>query len=59
MTSNKDVHVSGAAQDGTDIKRRNVPGGQNGAIASSEGEIDDKKLQKVPSMTGCIPDRLS
>lgn len=47
MTSNKDVHASGTAQDGADLRRRNVPGGQNSALTSSEEEVDDKKSQKV------------
>lgn len=58
MTSNKDAHASGAAQDGADLRRRNVPGGQNGAITPSKEEIDDKKFQKVRSMTVLMPDWL-
>ena len=63
MTSNKDVHASGAAQDGADLRRRNVPnvpksGGQNGAITPSKEEKDEKKPQKVRSMTGFMRDWL-
>ncbi len=51
MTSNNDAHASGAAQDGADLRRRNVPDRQNGALISSE-EIDEKKLQKVRLIAG-------
>ena len=53
MTSNKDVHVSGAAQDGTDLRRRNIPR-QNGTLTPPQEEIDEKKSQKVRSMVDCI-----
>ena len=52
MTSNKDVHATGAAHDGADLRRRNVLGGQNGALAPSKEEVDEKKFQKVRSMAG-------
>ena len=52
MTSNKDVHATGVAHDGTDLRRRNVLGGQNGALAASKEEVDEKKSQKVPSISG-------
>lgn len=58
MMSNRDVHASGAAQDGSDLRRRNVPGGQNGALAPSKEEIDNKKVQKVQSMACWIPELL-
>lgn len=54
MTSNKEVHASGTVQDNADIRRRNVPGGQNGALTPSKEEIDEKKSQKVRSMAGCM-----
>ncbi|CAD6593924.1 MAG: Protein O-mannosyltransferase 2 [Alectoria sarmentosa] len=54
MTSSKDVHASGAAQDGTDLRRRNGPGRHNGAIPSSKEEIDDKKLQEPKSPSPSI-----
>ena len=47
MTSNKDAHASGAAKDDADLRRRNVPGGQNGALIRSKEEIDEKKSWKV------------
>ena len=53
MTSNKGVHATGAAHDGADLRRRNVLGGQNGALAPSMEEVDEKKSQKVRSMAGC------
>lgn len=53
MTSNKDAHASGAAQDGADLRRRNVPGRQNGLLTSKE-ENDDKKSEKVLSVAGSI-----
>lgn len=52
MTFKKDIHASGAAQDGVDLRRRNVPGGQIGARTLSNEEIDDKKSRKVRSMAG-------
>ncbi len=52
MTSNNDAHASGAAQDGADLRRRNVPDRQNGALISSKEEIDEKKLQKVRLIAG-------
>lgn len=55
MTSNKDVHASGAAQDGPDLRRRNVPGGQSSALTPPQEEIDKKKLQKVRPMAACLP----
>lgn len=54
MTSNKDIHASGVAQDGADLRRRNVPGGQSGGPTTSNDENDDKKLQKVRWMAGSI-----
>ena len=56
MTSNKDVHATGAAHDGTDLRRRNVLGAQNGALAPSKEEVDEKKSQKVPSIPGFRPE---
>ena len=53
MTSNKDVHATGAAHDGADLRRRNILGGQNGALAPSKEEVDEKKSQKVRLMAGC------
>lgn len=53
MTSSKDVHATGAAHDGADLRRRNVLGGQNGALAPSKEEVDEKKSHKVRSMAGC------
>lgn len=47
MTSNEDAYASGAAQDGVDVRRRNVPSGQNGVLTQSKEEIDEKKSQKV------------
>ena len=58
MTSNKDVHASGTVQDVADIRRRNVPGGQNGALTPSKEEVDEKKSQKVRSTAGCILESL-
>lgn len=58
MTSNIDVHASGAAQNGADLRRRNVPTGPNGALTPSKEEVDDKKSQKVRPMAGCIPELL-
>ena len=55
MAIYKDVHASGAAQDGAEIRRRNVPLEQNGAPTTVKEEIDEKKSQKVRSMTGCLP----
>lgn len=45
--SNEDAYASWAAQDGADLRRRNVPSGQNGALTRSKEEIDEKKSQKV------------
>ena len=53
MASNMDVHATGAAHDGVDLRRRNVPGGPNGTLAPSKEEVDVKKFQKVLSMAGC------
>lgn len=46
MTSNEDAYASWSAQDGVDLRRRNVPS-QNGALTQSKEEIDEKKSQKV------------
>ena len=42
-------HVTGAAQDGYDLRRRNVPSPtkSNGSVTSPQTEIDKKKSQKV------------
>ena len=41
------MQASGAAQNGADLRKRNVPSGPNGALTPKE-EVDDKKSQKVP-----------
>ncbi len=42
-------HATGAAQDGYDLRRRNVPSPtkSNGSVTSPETETDEKKSQKV------------
>lgn len=52
MTTYKEVHASGAAQDVADLRRRNVPGSQNGVLTPFKEEPDEKKYQKVRSMVG-------
>ena len=52
MTTNKDVHASGAAREGAELRRRNVPVEQNGALTLSNEEIDEKKSRKVRSSAG-------
>ena len=48
MASDKASLASGAAPDGQDVRRRNVPSQDtNGSITKPEKEIDDKKSQKV------------
>ena len=47
MTTDKDTHASGAAKDDAELRRRNVPGRQNGALKLSKEEIDEKKSLKV------------
>ncbi|MCJ1276195.1 Protein O-mannosyltransferase 2 [Puttea exsequens] len=45
MTTKKAAHASGAAQDGYDLRRRNVPGESNGSAEPAQNEVDDKKTQ--------------
>ena len=58
MTSSKAVHASGAAQDGADLRRRNVPSGESGALTLSQEEVDEKKSQKVQSMASYVMKQL-
>lgn len=53
MANNKASHASGAAQDGPELRRRNVPGDSNGSITPSQTEVDDKKSQKVHPAPVC------
>ena len=52
MTASRDAYTTSAAQDSSDLRRRNVPAydGSNGSLKRSYEETDDKKTQKV-----CIP----
>lgn len=48
MASDRASIASGAAQDGHDLRRRNVPSPDtNGSVVPSQKEVDDKKAQKV------------
>lgn len=49
MTASRDAYTTSAAQDRSDLRRRNVPNddGRNGSLTSSYEEIDNKKFQKV------------
>ena len=58
MANEKANFASGAAPDGQDIRRRNVPSHDtNGSITHPEKEIDDKKSQKV-SAQDCVASAL-
>ena len=50
MTASRDAYTTSAAQDGPDLRRRNVPtyDGSNGSLTRSYEETDDKKSLKVP-----------
>ncbi len=48
MASDRASIASGAAQDGLDLRRRNVPShGTNGSVVPTQEEDDNKKVQKV------------
>jgi len=47
MAGNKASQASGAAQDGSELRRRNVPGESNGSVVPAQNEVDDQKSQKV------------
>lgn len=55
MASNKATYVTGADQDGIDMRRRNVPGysASNGDVTQMPDSYDqDKKAKKVCSFGG-------
>ncbi|KAL9098780.1 MAG: hypothetical protein Q9163_005620 [Psora crenata] len=55
MIRGKASHVSGAAQNDQDLRRRNVAGkGENGSAISPGVEVDNKKLQPVKSQNSFI-----
>ena len=49
MTASRAVYSTSAAQEGQDLRRRNVPSydASNGGLTSTYEERDDKKSQKV------------
>lgn len=49
MTASQDAYTTSAAQDGPDLRRRNVPNydASNGSLTRSYEETDDKKSLKV------------
>ena len=49
MATSRGVYTTGAADEGQDLRRRNVPGyeGSNGDVAQSFDELYDKKASKV------------
>lgn len=51
MTASRDAYTTSAAQDGPDLRRRNVPtyDGSNGSLTRSYEETDDKKSLKLRS----------
>ncbi|MCJ1265451.1 Protein O-mannosyltransferase 2 [Lobaria immixta] len=51
MTASRDAYTTSAAQDGPDLRRRNVPtyDGSNGSLTRSYEETDDKKTLKLRS----------
>jgi len=55
MASDRASIASGAAQDGHDLRRRNVPSQDtNGGVVPSQKEVDDKKAQKVRRTSGLL-----
>lgn len=49
MAFQQDAQATGTAQDGHNLRRRNVPdhGSSNGSLTQAAPEVDNKKSQKV------------